>query len=296
MIAAYQFAREVYESPLGKDLYKRFYDLSDILSKKTLSTYKSVIETCGFNHYYSFGIAYKKIEVSLSSNHNSSFKDIFEELKNCTHLHSLITDCDKVGQDLEDSYIELSKNLPILGNKNILNSFRLYRTWLDLFYYLHNTKFFYYLHNKIGQEKLKNESIQNFIAQRSDNPFSSRNRRLIRRLGENQHNQYDLWFLEFFESTRRNIPQLIFEVHFQLQLDIKKENTIQFRENEIDKLRAYKLKTNDLCGLTRGNFLMLYKGDELQDIGVINFTKSEDASSIISGVLYPRIDQELFLQ
>jgi len=300
LIATYQFAQEIHESPNGKDLYKRFYDLSETLSEKAWSIYRDVIQTCKFNHYYSFGMAYKKIEASQSGNSSAYFEDVFKELRNCINLHSFINDCDKVGQDLEESYIELNKNLPMLGNEGILNSFELYRTWLDLFYYLHNTKFFYYLHSKMGKERLKDKSIQKFLEQRKDRPFSSRNRRLIRRLGRSKHNRRDMWFLEFFESTRRNVSQLIFEIHFDLQLEIKKENTTQFRTNEIEKIRIYKIKINGLCGSSRGDFLILYEGGELQDIGVINrksvinISESESASSIISGILYPRIDQELF--
>ncbi|MGP4073734.1 hypothetical protein ACTWQB_14410 [Piscibacillus sp. B03] len=300
LIAAYQFARQMHKSPNGKDLYKRFYGLSESLSEKSWSFYKDVIQTCKFSHYYSFGIAYKKIEGYQSGNGSAYLKDVSKELRNNHNLHSFIDDCDKLAQNLEMSYLDLNGNLPMFDNVGILNSFELYRTWLDLFYYLHNTKIFYYLHSKIGKEKLKEKSIQKFLEQREVYPFSSRNRRLLRRLGRSKHNQHDMCFLEFFESTRKNVPQLIFETHFGFQLEIKKEETTTYRENEIDKIRAYKIQKSGLCGLTKGNFLILYEGDEVQDIGivkrktVINILENENALSTLSGILYPKTDQELF--
>ncbi|WP_349729917.1 hypothetical protein [Peribacillus frigoritolerans] len=94
--------------------------------------------------------------------------------------------------------------------------------------------------------------------------------------------------------------QLIFETHLGIQLEINKEGTIQFRKNKFDKIRAYKIKINGLWGLSKGDFLILYEGGKLQDIGIIqrkiipNLEKGEKAVSIITALLYPRTDQELF--
>lgn len=300
LIAAYQFAKELKETSCGKDVYEGFYRLKERLSDKAWSIYRDVIYTCKFDHYFCFGIAYKKIELSQSEKDNAYLRDVFVELRDCSELHSFIKLSDKLARDLEQSYIDLNKNLPIMGNEGARYSFELYRAWLDLFYNLHNTKIFYYLHTKIGNERLKDESIKNYLEQREVYPFSSRNRRLIRRLGGNEHDQRDMRFLEFFESTRRNVFQLIYEIHLDFHLEIDKEEVIQFREKEFDKIRAYKVKINGIRGFSRGDFLILYEDGKLQDIGiiqrktVIDFEKGEKALSIITALLYPRTDQELF--
>lgn len=300
LIAAYEFAKELKKTSCGKDLYKGFYELKENLSERAWSFYRDVIYTCKFNHYFSFGIAYKKIEDSQTSNSSAYFKEVFVELRDCNELHSFIKLSDKLAEELEQSFIEMTKNLPIMGDKGIPRSFELFRSWLDLFYNLHNTKIFYYLHSKIGKGRLKDKLIQEYLEQREVYPFSSQNRRLIRRLGRSERDQRDMWFLEFFESTRRNMFQLIFETHFGFQLEINKEETFQFRVNELGKMRTYKIKINGLWGLSRGDFVILYEGSKLQDIGIVqrknvtNLLDGEKAISIITGLLYPRIDQELF--
>lgn len=300
LTAAYQFAQELNKTSYGKGLYKEYCNLKEALSERAWSTYRDIIHTCKFSHYFSFGIAYKIIEDSQSESNSAFFNDVYIELKNCNDLHSFIESCDKLAQNLEWSYLELTKNLPKMSHECIPYSFALYRAWLDLFYNIHNTKIFYYLHSKIGKERLKDNSIQNYFEQREVYPFSSRNRRLIKRLGRSERDQHDMWFLEFFESTRRNVAQLIFETHFGLQLELNKEETLQFRENEIDKMRTYKIKINGVWGLSSGDFLILREGGELQDIGivkhtnVINIFEGESTLSIITGLLYPRTDQELF--
>lgn len=300
LIAAYRFAQELNKTSYGKNLYEAFWSFKKNFSERTWSIYRDVIDTCKFSHYYSFGIAYKKIEDSQSENSSAYFKDVFMELKNCNDLHIFIENCDNIARDLEQSYLELTKNLPIMNQEGITHSFELYRAWLDLFYNIHNTKVFYYLHSKIGKERLKDKSIQEYFKQRDVYPFSSRNRRLIRRLGRSNRDQRDMWFLEFFESTRRNVAQLIFETHFGLQLEINKEETLKYRENEVDIMRTYKIKINGLWGLSRGDFLILSEDGELQDIGivqrksVINILEEENALSILTGLFYPRTDQELF--
>lgn len=298
LIAAYQFAKELKKTSCGKDVHKGFYGLKESLSERAWSIYRDVIYTCKFNHYFSFGIAYKKIKHSQSEE-NTYLRDVYIELRDCSELHSFINLSDKLARDLEQSYAELSRNLPIMENGGVPNSFQLYRAWLDLFYNLHSTKFFYYLHSKIGKERLRDKSIQEYLDQREVYPFSSRNRRLIRRL-ESERDQRDMWFLEFFEGTRRSVFQLIFETHFGFHLEINKEEAIQVRDNEYSKIRTFKIKINSLWGLSRGDFLILHKDGNFQDIGIVqrkivaNLEKGEKALSIITALLYPRTDRELF--
>lgn len=298
LIAAYQFAKELKKTSCGKDVYNGFYGLKESLSERAWSIYRDVIYTCKFNHYFSFGIAYKKIKHSQSKE-NTYLRDVFIELRDCSELHSFINQIDKFARDLEQSHAELSRNVPIMKNTRALNSFQLFRAWLDLFYNWHNTKVFYYLHSIIGKEGLNDKSIQEYLNQREVYPFSSRNRRLIRSLG-NERDQRNMWFLEFFEGTRRSVFQLIFETHFGFQLEINKKEAIQIRGNEFGKIRTFKIKINGLWGLSRGDFLILHEDGNLQDVGIVqrkivaNLEKGEKALSTITALLYPRADQELF--
>lgn len=299
LIAAYQFAKELKETSYGKDLYEGFYRLKESLSDRAWSIYRDVIYTCKFDHYFSFGLAYNKIELSQSEN-NTYLRNVYVELRDCDELHSFIKLSDRVARDFEQSYIKLTQNLPIMGNDGVSYSFELYRAWLDLFYNLNNTKIFYYLHTKIGNERLKDESIKDYLEKREVYPFSSQNRRLIRRLGRSERDQRDMWFLEFFESTRKNVFQLIYETHLDFHIKIDKEEAIQFREKEFDKIRAYKVKIDGIRGFSRGDFLVLYEDGKPQDIGIIqrrtaiDFEKGEKALTIITALLYPRKDQEIF--
>ncbi|WP_434401490.1 hypothetical protein M1Q06_03095 [Planococcus sp. 11815] len=300
LIAAYQFGKEMKETSQGKDIYEGFYGLKDFLSKTAWSIYREVVYNCQFDHYFSFEIAYKKIELSQEEN-NASFKNTFIEMRDCSELHSFIKLSNDFARNLEDSYIELTKKLPMKSNGGIIDYFPLYRSWLDLFYNFHNTKFYYNLHSKIGSKRLKDKTIQEYFEQREMYPFSSINRRLIRSLAKSERDLQDLWTLEYFESIRKNVFQLIFETHLDIQLEINKVNEMHFRESEIGKIRACKIKIHGLSGLSRGNFMILYLDGKLEDIGLIqsktvfNLEKGEEAISIITALLYPKIDKELLV-
>ncbi|QHJ69213.1 hypothetical protein [Planococcus halotolerans] len=299
LIAAYQFSKDLKATSQGKDIHEGFYKLKDFLSKTAWSIYREVVYSCQFDHYFSFEIAYKKIELSQAEN-NASFKNAFIELRDCSELHSFIKLSYKFARNLEDSYMEFTIKLPMKSNGGIIDYFPLYRSWLDLFYNFHNTKFYYYLHSKIGRERLKDKSFEEYFKERDHYPYSSLNRRLIRRLGKTERELQDLWFLEYFESIKKYVFQLIFETHMDIILEINKEDVIHFRENEAGKIRACKIKVNGLSGLSRGGFIILYIGGELQDIGlmqskrVYNLSKGEEVISTINVLLYPRIDHELF--
>lgn len=298
LIATYQFAKELKRTSYGKDLYNKFYLLKDNLSIRTWSIYRDVIKTCKFDHYFSFGIAYKKIEHSQLGG-NTHLKNIFIELSDSEELHYLINSSDKFGEKLEQSYLELLKKSPIRENNDFLNSFQLYRRWLDLFYNLHNTKIFYYLYSKIGKEGIENKSIQEYLDERENYPFSSRNRRLIRGLG-NEINERDIWSIEFLEIIRESVSQLIFETHFDFQLEINREETTQIQTKKVEDIRLCKVKIKGLYGLSQGSFLILCENDEVQDIGFIQrksvdgIEKEESALSTIIVLLYPMDDEELF--
>jgi len=298
LIATFQFAKELKRTSYGEDLYNKFYLLKETLSIKTWSIYRDVIKTCKFDHYFSFDIAYKKIEQSQLDESTHS-NNVIIELNASKELHSLIKLSNKYGEKLEQSYFELLSNLPIKDNNNFFHSFKLYRRWLDVFYSLHSTKLFYYLHSKIGKENFENKLIQQYLDQREIYPFSSQNRKLVREL-RSELNERDLWFLEFFESTRRSILQLIFETHFDFSLEIRKEEIIQIQTKTSEDIRLCKIKIKGLYGLSQGDFLILYEDDEVQDIGIIQrktvygFEKREETLSTIIVLLYPKDDKEMF--
>jgi|SRR5690625_18775 len=296
--ATLQFAKELKSTLYGNDLYNKFYLLKETLSIRTWSTYIDIVKSCNFDHYFSFDIAYKKLEHSLLGE-NTHLNNVIIELNASKELHSLINLSNKYGEKLEKSYVELSSNLPIKDDNNFFYSFQLYRSWLDMFYSLHSTKFFYYLQSKIGKENFKNKLIQQYLNQREDYPFSSQNRKLVRELSS-ELNEHDLWFLEFIESTRRSIFQLIFETHFDFSLEIRKEEAVQIQTKKSKNIRLCKIKIKGLYGLSQAKFIILYKDDEIQDIGIIqrrtvnSIERGEDALSIINVLLYPKDDQELF--
>lgn len=196
--------------------------------------------------------------------------------------------------------MELSSDLPRKDDNDFLNSFQLYRRWLDVFYNLHSTKFLYYLHLKIGKESFKNKLIQQYLGQREVYPFSSQNRKLVREL-RSELNERDLWFLEFFESTRKSVFQLVFETHFDFSLEISKEEAIQIQTKKLENIRLCKIKIKGLYGLSQGSFLILYENDEVRDVGIMQrkivngIEEGESALSKITVLLYPMKDEELFL-
>lgn len=99
LLAAYHFGNKISKSPFGRTLFLRFNDIKIKLSPEAWSLYHDAIKTCLFQHYYSFGLAYKKIEAICSKKRISSKS--FTELQDCSEVHLLIEEGDQLGRDLE---------------------------------------------------------------------------------------------------------------------------------------------------------------------------------------------------
>ncbi|WP_203289539.1 hypothetical protein [Metabacillus sp. cB07] len=298
LLAAYNFGKKFSKTSFGRTFFLRYKDIKSELSPETWSLYQNAMRTCSFQHYFCFGLAYKKIEAACSED----YKESFAELENCSEVHSLIEEGDKIGRDLENYLIQMFAKLPLRDASVPYHSLDLYRDWMKIFYQLHSTKLFSYLHQHKANIENKQENVQKFIETKEITPFSKHNREIIRKLAINETDKDSMYSFEFFESIRNLVLQVIFETHFNLNFHLNRNEIVHYREKVRNKFRVFSTKVFG-TGVFRyqGNFILLLENNELQDIGLIkrkvgrNMDLGKKSVLTIEGLLYPKNDYNLFV-
>lgn len=299
LISAYYFAQELKSVSKGQNIYDSFYKLKDSLSSDTWSIYLNSVSFHRDRHYYSFSLGYENIKFQSKESSTFFLKRVFKELESCNELHSFINLTKEFGEELEKQYITLLSKVP---NKDddLFDSYSLYRKWLDLFYYTHSTKIYNFL--QTNKDYYSNKEIYNFLNDRDFTPFSSFNRKLIRKM-KSYHNY--AFALEFFEVIRLKTMELIFETHFDMQLELDLSNKEFYcREKQLNRFRIFELKANNNFNFitkSEGSFAIIFKDNNVVDVGQISKRRikykgiNENSLSTLRISLYPRNDKELFI-
>jgi hypothetical protein len=301
LLAAYHFGNEISKSSFGRTLFLRYNDIKSKLSPEAWSLYQEAIKTCSFQHYYSFGLAYKKIE-ALCSKKEGHYQKRFTELQDCSEVHSLIEEGDQLGRDLENSLLQMFVRLPSKNISGTFNSFDLYRAWMNVFYQLQSTKLTSYLHQHKAKIEYKQGNIQEFLQSKVVNPFSRNNMILIRKLAVNEIDKDIMYSLEFFDGLRNSVLQVIFETHFNRLFLLNKHEIFDYREKERNKIRVFSTKVfGSEAFKYQGIFILLFENNTLQEIGLMkrrvgrNLEMGEKSILTIKGLLYPKNDYNLFV-
>ncbi|CUB29189.1 hypothetical protein ABEW26_20155 [Bacillus subtilis] len=301
LLAAYHFGNKISKSPFGRTLFLRFNDIKIKLSPEAWSLYHDAIKTCLFQHYYSFGLAYKKIE-AICSKKEGYLQKSFTELQDCSEVHLLIEEGDQLGRDLENSLFQMFARLPSKNISGTFNSFDLYRAWMNVFYQLQSTKLLTYLHQHKSNIENKQGNVQKFMESKEVYPFSRQNRILIRKLDIKGTHKEIMYSLEFFDGLRNSILQVIFETHFNRSFTLNKNEIVEYKEKKRNKVRVFSTKVfgTDVFKY-KGNFVLLYENNKLQEVGLIkrrvgrNLEMGDKSISTIEGLLYPKNDYNLFV-
>ncbi|RKL64819.1 hypothetical protein CR203_24240 [Salipaludibacillus neizhouensis] len=298
LVASYHFGDKISKTSFGRTLHLRYNDIKSKLSPETWSLYQNGINTCSFQHYYSFGLAYKKIE-AVCSEKEGYFQKHLTELQDCSEVHSLIKDGDQLGRDLENSLHQMFARLPSKNISGTFNSLDLYRAWMNVFFQLQSTKLFSYLRQHKANIENKQGNVQEFMESKEVIPFSRHNRIIIRKLAKKGTDKDIMYSLEFFDSLRNSVLQVIFETHFKLN----KNEIVEYREKERNKVRVFSTKVFGTEAFKyQGNFILLFENNTLQDIGLIkrrvgrNLEMGDKSISTIEGLLYPKSDYNLFVR
>lgn len=299
LVASYHFGSKLAETPFGRKFHLRYKDIKNKLSPETWNLYLDAIKKFTFQHYFSFDLAYKKIK-DICSGKEEYFQESFIELQNCSELHTLIEEGNQIGRDLEDSLNQMFASIPTKSTSGIFDSLDLYRAWMDVFYQMHSTKLFSYLHQHKANIQNKQGNVQKFIKSKEIYPFSRQNRILIRNL-TNKRSDIDIMYsVEFFDSLRNSILQVIFETHLNYHLRLNKNEISNFREKEQNKVRVFSTKLIGADAFKyQGNFIMFIEDNILQDIGLIRrrvgryLELNERFITTIEGTLYPKTDYHL---
>ncbi|MEC1719044.1 hypothetical protein [Schinkia azotoformans] len=301
LVAAYHFGNKISNTSFGRTLHLRYNGIKSNLSPETWSLYQDAIKTCSFQHYYSFGLAYKKVEAVCAEKEGNFQKSIIE-LQGCYELHSLIEEAEQLGRDLENSLLQMFVRLPSKNISGTFDSLDLYRAWMNVFYQLQSTKLLSYLHQHKLNIVNKQGNIQKFMESKEVYPFSRHNRILIRKLAIMVTDKDIMYSLELFDGLRNSILQVIFETHFNFLFRLNKNEIVDYREKERNKVRVF---TTKVFGTEvfryQGCFILLFENNTLQDIGLIkrrvgrNLEMGDKSFSTIEGLLYPKTDYNLFV-
>jgi hypothetical protein len=301
LISAYNLGKEIRETVEGKEIYERVTNLKKHLSLEAWSAYNSLIFSCETDHYYTFDLAYKKIEYA-AANGISNYKKVFQELKSDSELHKVIEQSRQMAIDIEDLFRKITAG-PIPNQiSNQYNSSRLHRTILNLFYHLHSTKFLYYiqkLHKSISDEYRK--KLLEYSELKVPVPLAKHNRVLINKLSKDKKTKENLYFTEIFDSIKKYVLQLIFETHFNFNVSVYENNIVWYKEKELNKIRIFKSSITGVGNITKGNFVLYFKEKRLKEVGLIfskiikNLEDDKIRSNIIKGMLYPIEDENLFI-
>ncbi|MCB6219951.1 hypothetical protein [Bacillus paralicheniformis] len=301
LLAAYHFGNKISKSSFGRTLLLRYNDIKSELSPEAWSLYQDAIKTCSFQHYYSFGIAYKKIEAACSKK-EGYFQKSFTELQDCSEVHLLIEEGDQLGRELENSLLQMFARLPSKNISGTFNSFDLYRAWMNVFYQLQSTKLISYLHQHKANIENKQGNVQEFMQSKEVYPFSKNNRILIRKLAVKGTDKDIMYSLEFFDGLRNSVLQVIFETHFNRLIKLNKNEIVDYREKERNKVRAFSTKVfGTEVFRYQGIFILLFENNTLQEIGLIkrrvgrNLEMGDKSILTIEGLLYPKTDYNLFV-
>ena len=301
LTATYNFGEELSKTSEGISLWEKYDILKAELSSKTWFFYQKAIDSCAFSHYFSFEHAYKKIEI-LYYEKNETYQECYIELRDCKELKQIIKEASQIGAELDSLILHTLQRVPLKDNEGLLNSYKLYRSWMDLFYQLHSTKMLAFLQEC---KKLMVSSDNNYhIFSESKNkfPFSKFNRSIINNLAKNDLEKEMLMSFEFFDSIRNLIPQLIFDTHFRRLFKLEKNDVVYYKEKMKNNIRAYLIEISvDEFQSHKGDFIFLFEGNKLKDIGVIKKEKIEyneiqsGYTLKISGILYPEKDFDLLI-
>ncbi|MDA2207820.1 hypothetical protein PDN36_24570 [Bacillus cereus] len=297
LIAAYNFGNQIAKV---STLHQKYNYIKSKLPMETWSLYQDAINTCSLAHYYSFGLAYRKIEAVCGK--DGFYKECFIELNDCSEVHLLIKEGDQLGKNLDNSLLQMLVGLPSRDISINLNSLDLYRAWMNVFYQLHSTKLFTYLHQHKATVEKKQSNVQQFLESKEIYPFSRYNRLLIRKLAIKGIDKDIMYFLEFFDGLRNSVLQIIYESHFNRSLKLNKNEIVDYREKEQNKFRVFSAKVfgTELFRY-KGNFILLFENNIVEEIGLIkrrvgrNLEKGDKAISTIDGLLYPKVDYNLLL-
>ncbi|PAY14888.1 hypothetical protein [Bacillus sp. 7705b] len=299
LVASYHLGNEIAKTSFGRTLHQRYNHLKSKLSPETYSLYQDVIKTCPFQHYYSFELAYKKIQAVYSEKEGSYQKSFFE-LQDCSEVHSLIDEGNQLGRDIENSLLQMFVGLPLKNNSGTFKSLNLYRAWINLFYQLHSTKIFSYLHQYKAIIENKQGNTQQLIKLKNFYPFSKHNRVLISKLAKNKTDKNIMYSLELFDVLKNSVFQIIFETHFNRLPRLDKNEIVDYREKARNKVRVFSTKVFDIEVFEyQGNFTLLFENNTIKDIGWIKRRLARDLMDdksylTIEGLLYPKIDYNLF--
>lgn len=301
LLDSYHFGNKLSKSVFGQTLLLRYNDIKSKLSPEAWSLYQDAIKTCSFQHYYSFGLAYKKIE-SLCSTQESYFQESFTELHDCKEVFLLIEESTQLGRDLENSFLQMFSRLPSKSISGNFNSFDLYRAWMNVFYRLHSTKMIPYLHQHKAIIENQQRNVQEFMQSKENYPFSKNNRALIQKLAMKGKDKDIMYSVEFFDGLRNSVLQVIFETHFNRLFKLCKKEIVSYREKQQNKIRVFSTKAfgTEFFKL-QGIFILILENNTPQEIGFIkrrvvkNFDMGKKTISKIEGLLYPKNDYNLFI-
>ncbi|NGY80543.1 hypothetical protein F6Y02_41555 (plasmid) [Bacillus megaterium] len=298
LIAAFNLGIEIRKTKIGNEILESVKNLKKSLTKETWSTYYTALQSCETAHYHSFKVAYKKIE-SMESNDYPNIKIIMQELENSTELKSLIQKTSRLAINIDTLFLKMLYSPVPYKICDELNTLKLHRACLSLFYYLHNTKFFYNLSQNIGKEKLADPLIKEYELSKEQIPMSKYNRDLIHRLSPDESMKNSLYFIEVFESIKDFTLQFIFETHFNLNLKIEGRNFIKYKERKINKIQTFKGRIPNTVS-NSGKYIIIYEEEKIKKIGLIltkitRWGENEDkCHTTIQGLIYPSNDYNLF--
>lgn len=300
LTSAYKIGEDFKSSYDGQKLQQIFFSLKEQLTNDTWVFYIGIVNKYDYKHYYSFGLAYEEIRMACEK-HTNIITDFYIELKKCDEVHSLIQLGNKIGKNFDETFMKILGKLPVKDDNELFYSFSVFRSWLDLFYNLHKTKLFYFIKTRINDSKFKNDFIDNFLGNRTEKIYSVFNRQLIKQLAHNNEDRSDLWKIEFFCTLKTGILQMIFEMTFDFQLELQKNDIVYYKELKNNQMRLVKIKFSNPTNLFKGDSIFIYKDEKLVDIGIIlkGITKyssdTNETVNIIIALMYPKIDKNIFI-
>lgn len=300
MASALKIGENFKNSYDGQRLQQSLFDLKEKLADDTFTFYMKIVKNYAYNHFYSFEFAYEHIKINCEKC-DDVINDFYIELKKCEEIHSIIRLGNEIGNDFNEAFLSILRDLPVKNSNKLFYTFSIFRSWLDLFYNLHRTKFLYFTKKKFGDDKSKDEFTTNFLKRRNEKIFSSHNRELINLLAHDDQSKSDLWKIEFFGALKTGILQLIFEVTLDFHLVLQKNNASYYKELEIGQLKIVKIKFNKPVNMFKGGSILIYNDDEIIDIGIIlngSIEYSENKArtlSVITALIYPEIDKNIFI-
>jgi len=246
--ASYKVGLGLKESKEGRELLSLYKNAKESVPGQTWRNFEKVGQQKWGKHYLSYPYGLEIFQANKKRNNlPPPLKEDIEKVLSSSCITLLCNECKIIGKNLEEVVKGIFR--PILPQEfnGIETSPKLIRALQDLSLSCQKTGllklFFQNFRSKHVQEKMK--EFENKKNQINSTPFNHQIRKMIRTIASQEVPIELIYKMEAFSVILDIIKQVIYESHFDLILNLNKENIIVLRERERNKLDVFSMRLSD---------------------------------------------------